>query len=253
VNGHGEAAQARHERPVYFTAGDTPLFGVLTAPTGPPTGTGVLLLAGGIYVLSTNRNRMYVRLARRLAALGHTVLRIDFRGVGESAGVIGDYSIADPNPGDAAAAVRCLLAVGVQRVAIVGSCFGARSALEAAADDPALARLVLFSPPVGDEGEGDAPEPHDIGPRFTEQLRTLWRRRIPTLVVYGRGDRYYRDFRAAVAGPLAGFFGATSPFVVHTLPGHAHTLQHVSTQDRLIDESVAWLAAPGSTGVKGAK
>ncbi len=113
------------QTPLYFPAGENRLFGVLTSPPGPESGLGVLLLAGGVYVLSTNRNRVFVRLARELAGLGHQVLRIDFRGVGESTGTISSYDLADPNVEDVRGAMDVLQAASVSGVIVVGSCFGA--------------------------------------------------------------------------------------------------------------------------------
>jgi pimeloyl-ACP methyl ester carboxylesterase len=243
-------ARAQDEVPLYFTAGDNTLFGMLTRPTVEPNGTGVLLLSGGVYVMSTNRNQMFVHLARRLAALGYTVLRIDFRGVGDSGGVISGYELDDPNGEDAAGAMRCLRATGVDEVVVVGSCFGARSGLHAAAGDPALSAMVLFSPPIGDVADGDAPTDADIGPQFTGQLRTLRSRNIPTLIIYGEQDRYFRDFCAALAGPLADLFESGSPFQVATLPGHAHTLHRVASQQQCTDRAVDWLAERADRTVK---
>ena len=60
-------ATARHEEPAYLRAGDHDIFAILTRPTGEANGFGIVILAGGIYTLSINRNRLSVELARRLA------------------------------------------------------------------------------------------------------------------------------------------------------------------------------------------
>lgn len=241
--GAGSPARAHDERPFHFAAGDEHIFGVLTEPTGRDSGVGVLLLSGGVYVLSTNRNRLYVRMARHLAARGHRSLRMDYRGVGESTGIIGDYPLDDPNVLDVEAAIGQLTAAGARRLVMVGSCYGARAAMHAAADHPALASMVLLAPPVGDKGRGAAPTPDDVGKLFRDRLSTLWRRRIPTLLLYGREDNYYQDFLGASATPpLAELFAEGSPLVVRTLPGKAHGLQRLDIQDTFVDLVLDWVA-----------
>ncbi len=242
MSGSDRRVQARDEVPFYFTAGQERLFGVLTAPAATDSRSGILLLQGGVYVLSTNRNRSFVRLARRLAGLGHWVMRIDFRGVGESTGIISGYALDDPNVCDVSAALDCLEAAGVDQIAVVGSCFGARAGLQAACEHPLLSAVVLFSPPLGDAGLGEAPTPDRIGTLFSNQITTIWRRRIPTLFIYGENDPSYQDFKMASAATFAPLFGQDSPFGIKTLAGHAHTLQRVSIQNALIEEIVEWFA-----------
>ncbi|MGK5627801.1 alpha/beta hydrolase [Streptomyces sp. URMC 123] len=249
-------ATAYDERPCYLDADGERLFAVVTEPVGEPSGTGVLLLSGGVYVLSTNRNRMFVTLARRLAGRGHRVLRLDYRGVGESTGVISDYALDSPNPADVSAAVACLTEAGSRRIAAVGSCFGARAALHTLAGHPALESLVLLSPPVGDAGRGEAATLDEVGPLFLDRLRTLRDRRVPTLLFYGEEDPSHRDVRMASAGPLGELLAPGSPLTVRTVPGQAHGLQRVSAQEAFTAAALDWLdrsapaAAPGEEGVR---
>ncbi|MEU6073975.1 alpha/beta fold hydrolase [Micromonospora sp. NPDC047074] len=237
-------ARAADERPFYFRAGAEHIFGVLTEPTAADSGVGVLLLSGGVYVLSTNRNRLYVRMARQLAAQGHRSLRIDYRGVGESTGMIGDYPLDDPNVPDVEAAIGQLVAAGARRIVLVGSCYGARAAMHVAAGHPALASMVLLAPPLGDRGRGAAATPDEVGKVFQDRLSTLWRRRIPTLLLYGQEDNYYHDFARASAEPwLSGLFGDGSALVLRTLPGKAHGLQRIDLQDVFVDTVLDWVAS----------
>jgi len=246
-------AQAHDEQPVYLCSGPDTIFGVLTSPPAGAGGVGVLLLPGAVYVLSTNRNRMFVRLARTLAAHGHTVLRIDYTGVGESGGVIGPYALDQPNLGDVRAAAGCLLAHGVDRLVVVGSCFGARAGLHALAGLPQLASLVLLAPPVGDTGRGEAPDPESAGPLFVAHLGLLCRRGIPCLLVYGQDDDYREHFDAASTGPLAPLRRAGSPLRVRILPGLVHGLHRVAVQDALVELIVEWVTGTvaGTGGTNG--
>ena len=62
------------------------LDGIITNPAaaGPiDSSPGVILLNSGL-VHRVGPNRVYVKLARRLAGLGLTVLRFDYSGVGDS-------------------------------------------------------------------------------------------------------------------------------------------------------------------------
>lgn len=80
---------------------------------------------------------------------GDHVLRIDYRGVGDSTGTIGGYALEDPSPLDVRAALGQLAVVGVRRLVAVGSCYGAPAAMHVAAEDPALAGTVLLAPRSG--------------------------------------------------------------------------------------------------------
>ncbi|MFE4924868.1 alpha/beta hydrolase [Streptomyces sp. NPDC056661] len=235
---NGPRVDAHHEEPLFLAAGDDRIFGVLTSPSREPSGLGVLLLAGGVYVLNTNKNRMFVDMARLLGGAGHYVLRIDYRGVGESTGTIGGYALDDPNPLDVRSAMHRLLGTGVQKLVLVGTCYGARAAMHVAAEDPELAGMILFAPPIGDLDRGEAPTADRIGPLFVDRLGKLAHRRIPTSLIYGVDDAYYHDFQQAKNGPLAELFQPGSPLSVTTLPGKAHGLERVATQQAFTDFAV---------------
>ena len=150
---------AAQERTVFFTVGDDELFGVITEPERP-NGHGVLIIQGGDTVnISLMRNRMAVSLARALAAEGYVALRFDYHGLGESSGVIGELSLANPFAADAIAAVECLRhETGVGPVFLLGACFSSRTALSAAVELPEVAGLVLATPPSAnfDRSDGSA-------------------------------------------------------------------------------------------------
>ena len=78
----------RHELPLYFPAGDETLFGIVTRAVTTTGDGAILLTGGGATAPSTNRNRVSVHLARRLAVRGVSTLRFDYHGIGESAGVL---------------------------------------------------------------------------------------------------------------------------------------------------------------------
>src|SRR4029077_11318648 len=105
------------------------LFGIVSEPPAPTDVGVVLVTGGGSKMPGTHRNRMYVRLARQLAADGVVALRFDFHGFGESTGSTSKVQLDRPFPDDVLGAVSCLERCGIRRVILVGSCFGARSVL----------------------------------------------------------------------------------------------------------------------------
>jgi pimeloyl-ACP methyl ester carboxylesterase len=143
------------ESPVFFPARDGTLFGVLTEPRTAERGVAVVVLSGGGTPLSTSVNRISVRLCRDVAGIGFHALRFDYHGVGESAGTTDRFHLAKPFVGDVDAALAFLRTRGIERFALVGSCFGARTALAAAALTLDVEGLVLISPPVRDFEMGE--------------------------------------------------------------------------------------------------
>ncbi len=184
------------ETPVWLAAPTGPLFGVVTEPRTTSTGA-VLLCPGGWHGTGANRNRLLVRMARRLAATGRTVLRFDWHGVGESAGTLDRYALGTPFVDDVVAAAGHLFAAGHERIAAVGVCFGAHSLLASLpALEGRLDRVVLVSFPMPDRvpRRGNAASPVDmlrlaatpsvlqtmVDPAarrlYTRKLRTRWHR-----------------------------------------------------------------------------
>jgi predicted alpha/beta hydrolase len=125
--------------------GQAQLFGVLSTPAGshapPDTASAVLLLNAGA-VHHVGPNRLHVALARHLARFGHTVLRMDIAGIGDS----------DPRAGEPENVVYSHTALqdvrngvdflrrdrGARHVRVLGLCSGAYYAFKAA-----VARLPL--------------------------------------------------------------------------------------------------------------
>ncbi|MGH9244217.1 MAG: alpha/beta hydrolase [Acidimicrobiales bacterium] len=148
----------RNETPVFFDADGDDLFGIFTEPEpGTSTnGPAVLALWGAGGFPTFGKNQVRRRLAHRLAEQGFASLRIDYRGIGESGGDGREVDMADPWVDDALGAVRWLEGRGFERVAIIGMCFGGRTALAAADRVPELAGLALVAAPVGQVDHGAA-------------------------------------------------------------------------------------------------
>jgi pimeloyl-ACP methyl ester carboxylesterase len=126
------------------------LFGILSTPASPPPARRGLLLLNAGAVHHIGPNRLYVALARRWAALGHAVLRLDVAGIGDS----------PPAPGrpenlvytdDASDDVRQALAFlrrqpGVTEVHALGLCSGGYNAFKAAVAGVPLDGILLINP-----------------------------------------------------------------------------------------------------------
>jgi len=148
-----EAAVTESAR--FMTSGRQELFAVVTRPSVEPRKVGVIILSGGRYGQTAGRNRVSRRLALGLAQQGFQVLRFDYGGIGDSTGVLGKFVLHKPFVDDLVAAVAELERFGVQEVALMGDCFGARTALAAAPVIESLSALLLVSMPWRDISHSD--------------------------------------------------------------------------------------------------
>lgn len=134
------------EEAVQF-GGKTALLGIISSPMNRATtnSVGVILLnAGGLHRVGPNR--LYVNLARRLAALGFVALRFDFAGFGDSEPRSENIPFSRGAVGDVRAAMDFLTTTtGVERFILIGICSGAEVSFEAAQQDPRVAGAVLIN------------------------------------------------------------------------------------------------------------
>jgi D-aspartate ligase len=149
----GSGAQVPIQETLTPFGGDARLFGVLSAPAAAPgaapSASAVLLLNAGA-VHHVGPNRLYVALARHLARLGHTVLRMDIAGIGDS----------PPRPGETENLVYSHTALqdvrdgidflrrerGAGDVRVVGLCSGAYYAFKGAVARLPLDGAVIVNP-----------------------------------------------------------------------------------------------------------
>jgi pimeloyl-ACP methyl ester carboxylesterase len=133
------------------------LVGIMTHPAsgnGNRLSPAVILLNPGI-VHRVGPGRIYVKIARALAAIGFVVLRFDFSGIGDS-GVRRDHLQFEKSAvREAQDAMDWLNATrGIQHFILLGGCSGARIALETACRDVRVVGAVLMNFPMGDDDEG---------------------------------------------------------------------------------------------------
>ena len=125
------------------------LVGVITGPDGPRLqvqSAGVILLNQGM-IHRVGPNRIYVKLARRLAAEGLTVLRFDFSGIGDSPPGSTDVPSDLRTVVETRAAMDCLSELrGCDRFILMGICSGAVNSINTAAQDPRVSGVVQINP-----------------------------------------------------------------------------------------------------------
>ena len=125
------------EEPV-FLGDEARLFGVVCRPTSPSADLPAVIFINTGANHHVGPNRMTVGIARRLAALGVTSLRIDVAGIGESPAPPGqpDHRLyALETCEDVRAALDWLEAQGHRRVVAIGLCCGAYIAFYTALRD----------------------------------------------------------------------------------------------------------------------
>jgi exosortase A-associated hydrolase 1/exosortase A-associated hydrolase 2 len=135
------------EEPVAFSCDGETLLGLISRPAAsPPKDTGVLIVVGGPQYRAGS-HRQFVQLARALAAQGHSVLRFDVRGMGDSSGAQRSFEALSD---DVAAAVDMLAQrePTVRRIVLWGLCDGASASLIYLdrQPDPRVHGLVLLNP-----------------------------------------------------------------------------------------------------------
>ncbi len=126
---------------------DECLQAVVTRPAGAPRRAVILLNAGAVGQVGPNR--LHVVLARRLAAAGDLVMRLDMSGIGDSRPRHG----ADENVvysahamADVGVAVEWARRAGADQVAVVGLCSGAYHAFRAALVGQPIDTVVAINP-----------------------------------------------------------------------------------------------------------
>lgn len=123
------------------------IFGVMHRPVNASS-TPAVLMCHGLGGHKVGKGRLYVLLAERLSAAGISVLRIDFRGSGDSEGAFSDMTI-DSEVSDAVAALNALKndpRIDTERIAIFGRSFGGVVAVLAAQKMAIIKSLALWAP-----------------------------------------------------------------------------------------------------------
>ncbi len=156
------ATETYTEEPILWGI-SPPAFGILTRPrVNIGRGRTVVLLLNVGANHHIGPSRMYVALARQLAAQGFPVFRMDIPGIGDSArdAVSARRQIYSPS------AVRHVqetishleICLGADHFVLIGLCSGAYTAYQVAARDPRVSTQILINPQTFEWHDGDSIE-----------------------------------------------------------------------------------------------
>ena len=133
---------------------------------------GVVIVVGGAQY-RVGSHRMFVSLARALAAGGCTVLRFDRRGMGDSGGKDLGFDDCDEDIRSAVAALQAEV-VGLEKVFLMGLCDGATAAVNCHFIDRSVSGYLLINPWIrSPQTEARVLVSHYYKNRFTD--RAFWR------------------------------------------------------------------------------
>ncbi len=124
------------------------LVGVVTEPSSPVTAKPAVILLNSGILHHVGASRLYVRMARRLAALGHTAFRFDFSGIGDSEPRRDTLSASESAVVETREAMDLLQARkgGGSRFVLLGLCSGADMGFKVSAVDERVIGLVQLDP-----------------------------------------------------------------------------------------------------------
>jgi dienelactone hydrolase len=190
------ASGTRIRESAIFLGGDGGIFGIVSeALDRPPEDLAMVLVSGGRNHRS-GINRNYTEWARRLAALGHRVLRLDLRGLGDSPVPESrrtDVLYSAEGRKDVLDAVAWTKARGARRVACLGLCAGSYQAFHAALADASIGALVMLNPlAFHSDRANDTDRPNALRRlvrRVSRRLHRAARRLFPHAPILMRAER----------------------------------------------------------------
>lgn len=191
---------ASAEEPLSIDCGGEALLGILHRSRADAD-TAVLVIVGGPQYRAGS-HRQFVRLARRLSAAGHPVLRFDVRGMGDSGGAMRGF---EETGDDIRAAIDALQQrlPAVRRVVLWGLCDGAAAALlyRHATADARVRGVAALNPWV----RSPATEARTLLRHYyTERVRQpgFWRKLLSGRVAAGAVNELLHRVRAASASGM---------------------------------------------------
>jgi pimeloyl-ACP methyl ester carboxylesterase len=193
VNWSDAANRAVREEALSFGDGGR-LFGILTE-SEPSSGarTAIIFLNAGANH-RVGPNRLYVSLARDLAARGYAALRFDLGGLGDSGpapGMAENQIYSEASIADVKAAMTFLTSTrGAQSFVLVGICSGASLAFHTSAEDGRVAGQIMINPQTFERKKGDPLEPSAKRSFKSTRyyLQALWRPSVWALALRGELD-----------------------------------------------------------------
>lgn len=260
------------ETPVTFTCKGQQIVGMLHLPNKRGR-LPVALLMHGFTGHKGEAHRMFVKLARRLAAQGIAALRFDFRGSGDSEGEFEEVTVRS-EIADAVEAVRFLARhkrINSRQISLVGFSMGASIASYLVSRERRRWKSMVLIAPVAEGSaildslstpEGITSlaqtgltdfEGNLVGIPFVRQfadmkpLREVTKVKCPVLIIHGSKDEtvplaHSELYEKALRSPKR----AVKRIVI---TGADHTFNKHAWEQRVLDETVAWLSGVTETPI----
>jgi dienelactone hydrolase len=244
-----------------FLGTDRGIFGIASEGLDRPAQDLAVVLVSGGRNHRSGINRNYTEWARRLAALGHAVLRIDVRGLGDSPSRSGRTDALYDAQGrrDVLEAVDWLKARGSRRIACVGLCAGSYQAFHAALDGNSVTGLVMLNPlAFHSDRANDTDLPSRLR-KLARRLHRVARRVFPSAAILSRAERRiarsfvglcergvevcvvynddepYLDFLRRALEPVRARLDATGRFRIETVEASNHIHSPLAAQAQVTE------------------
>lgn len=165
------------ETPIVFKGAGQQLYAILSEPVDAPVATGTVVLFNAGAIRRIGPNRMWTEAARRWAAAGLSVVRLDIEGIGEAGGDGTKYLEGDENfytqalVDQARAALDLAVERGLpNRFLLGGLCSGAFWSFQVALTDPRVQGIIMINPRLL------IFDPHADGQRELRKIRRIMTR-----------------------------------------------------------------------------
>jgi len=224
-------------------AGSARLAAVLHLPeTSPGPWPCVVTLHG---LMSSKDSDKYILVGEEFARRGIAVCRFDYRGCGESDGVVTETTVAQ-RVADSLAVVRTMRAHPSLsgRVALLGSSLGAYVALFVAAVDPRIKAVAAWATPADLQDLAADPETvrdYELGDPFLEELSAGKYLRAPVGVRYCLFVHGDQDDLVPVSHAHRLYAAALNPRQIEVIPGGNHQLTDPAHRQRAVGLSLGWI------------
>lgn len=226
---------------VYFKSEGKRISGILHLPE--KINPSCVIASHGL--LSSKDSEKYIALGEQISREGISMLRFDFRGIGESEGGEEDNTVSK-KIADLSAAIDFIRSYpGLEnRIGLIGSSLGGFLSLIKASEDKEIRTIVIWATPLhlDDLGTKKQEEDYPLPPEaFFEDLPK--HRLVPLLhkvsnclVIHGEEDELVPLDQA-----LGIFYNLSVPKEIHVIGGADHRLTDPAHRQRAIQLSVDWL------------
>jgi len=172
------------ETPVWVHAASGRLFGILHRPSDVEDRSIFLLMLNSGMQNRSGPQRLYVNAARKFAAAGISVLRLDLTGVGDSITENAETHFDGHKPDDVDAAIHYIMTTHNPRVLLLqGLCAGSRVAIKTAAHNPRVDGILAWSTTIYTAAQNMPQSPEEPKDRLSEAVVRKNRQRMRDFVV----------------------------------------------------------------------